>query len=81
MLNLSKSELMLIVRKRGVKSYKNMAKDELIDAINLLKPAKDNKKNIFKPKREEIKKKNTFKQKREEVKTSLIKPLNPKRVP
>ena len=75
MLNLSKSELRLIARKGGVKSYNNMPKDELIDPINLLKPAKDNKKNIFKPKREDIKKKNTFKQKREEVKKSLIKPL------
>ena len=52
-----------------------MSKDELTDAINISKPAKNNKKNIFKPKREEIKKKNIFKQKREEVKKSLIKPL------
>ena len=70
-----KSELRLIARKRGVKGYNNMPKDELIDAINLLKPAKDNKKNILKPKREGIKKKNTFKLKREEVKKSLTKPL------
>ena len=75
MLNLSKSQLRLIARKRGVKSYNNMPKDGLIDAINLLKLAKDSKKNFFKQKRQQIKKKNTFKQKRQEVKKSLIKPL------
>ena len=47
MLNLSKSESRLTARKRRVKSYNNMSKDELIDAINLLKPAKDNKKKYF----------------------------------
>ena len=75
MLNLSKSALIFIAKKRSVSVYKNMSKDELIDAINISEPAKNNKKNIFKPKKEEIKKKNTFKQKREEVKRSLIKPL------
>ena len=75
MLNLSKSELRSIAKKRSASGYKNMSKDELIDAINISKIAKNNKKNIFKRKREEIKKKITFKQKREEVKKSLIKPL------
>ena len=37
-----------------------MSKDELIDAINVSKPTINNKMNIFKPKREEIKKKNIF---------------------
>ena len=50
-----------------------MSKDELISAINISKPAKNNKKNIFKPKREEIKKKNTFKSKREEIKEPRLK--------
>ena len=56
MLNLSKSELRLIARKRGVKGYNNMPKDELIDAINLLKPAKDNNKKNFKTKKRRNKK-------------------------
>ena len=55
MLNLSKSELRLIATKRGVSGHKSMSKDELINAINTSKPTKNNKKNIFKPKREEIK--------------------------
>ena len=62
MLNLSKSALIFIAKKRSVSVYKNMSKDELIDAINISE-------------KEEIKKKNTFKQKREEVQRSLIKPL------
>ena len=33
-----------------------MSKDELINAINTLKPAKNSRKNIFKLKRKEIKK-------------------------
>ena len=75
MLSLLQSELRLIAKKRSVSGYKNMSKDELISAINISKPAKNNKNNIFKPKREEIKKKNTFKSKREEIKKSLVKPL------
>ena len=42
-----------------------MSKNELINAINISKPIKNNKNNIFKSKRKEIKK-------------SLIKPLNKK---
>ena len=59
MLNLSKSELRLTARKRRVKSYNNMSKDELIDAINLLKPAKDNKKKIFLNQKEKKSKRRT----------------------
>ena len=72
---MSKSELRLMAKKRSVSGYKNLSKDELISAINITKPAKNNKKNIFKSKREEIKKKNNFKSKREEIKKSLMKPL------
>ena len=75
MINLSKSVSRFIAEKRSVSGYKNMTKDELTDAINISKPAKNNKRNIFKLKREEIKKKNTFKSKREETKKSLMKPL------
>ena len=55
-----------------------MSKDGLISAINISKPAKNNKNNIFKPKREATKKKNTFKSKREEIKKSFIKPSKKK---
>ena len=44
MLNLSQSELRFIAKKRSVSRYKNMSKDELIDATNISKPAKNNKK-------------------------------------
>ena len=77
MLNLSKSELRLIAKKGSVSGYKNMSKDELISAINISKPAKNIKNNIFKLKREEIKK-NNFKSKREEIKKSLMKPSKKK---
>ena len=60
-----------------------MTKNELINAINMSKPTKNNKNNIFKPKRKEIKKNpmkplksnnknNIFKSKRKEIKKSLI---------
>ena len=65
MLNLSKSDLRLIARKRGVKSYNNMPKDELIDAIDLLKPAKDNKKYIFLNQKEKRSKRRTLLNKQE----------------
>ena len=65
MLNLSKSELRLIARKRGVKRYNNMPKDELIDAIDLLKPSKHNKKKIFLNQKEKRSKRRTLLNKQE----------------
>ena len=56
MLNLSKSDLRFIAKKRSVSGYKNMPKDELIDRINRSKPSENNKKNIFKPKKRRNKK-------------------------
>ena len=56
MLNLSKSELRLIAKKRSISGYKSMSKNELINAINTSEPAKSNEKNIFESKRKEIKK-------------------------
>ena len=47
MLSLSKSELRLIAKKRSASGYKNMSKDELIDAINISKPAKITKRIIL----------------------------------
>ena len=47
MLNLLKSKLRLIAKERGVRSYKSMSKDELINAINTLKPAKNSRKGVF----------------------------------
>ena len=85
MLNLSKSELRLIAKKGSVSGYKNMSKDELISAINISKPAKNIKNNIFKLKREEIKKslmkpskKKIFKSKIKKIKGSLMKPSKKK---
>ena len=64
---------------------KIMSKNELINAINISKPTKNNKKNIFKSKIEEIKqrlmkplKKKIFKSKRKEIKESLKKPSKKK---
>ena len=53
MLNLSINELRSIAKKRTLSDYKSMSKKELI--INTSKPKKNNKKNIFKSKRKEIK--------------------------
>ena len=47
-LNLSKKELRLLARERGVKSYKNISKSRLIKKINKLKPSKGLKKTGFK---------------------------------
>ena len=55
MLNLLKSKLRSMAKKRSISGYKSMSKNELINAINILKPTKHNKKNIFKSKRKEIK--------------------------
>ena len=56
-----------------------MSKNELINAINTLKPTKNNKKNVFKSKRKEIKKslmkpskKKIFKSKVKEIKEILL---------
>ena len=57
MLNLLKSELILIVKKkRSISDYKSMSRNELINPINTSEAAKNNRKNIFKSKRKEIKK-------------------------
>ena len=48
MLYLLESELRLIEKERGVRSYKIMSKDELINAINTSEPAKKKKKKIEK---------------------------------
>ena len=57
-------------------------KNELINAINTSKPTKNNKKNIFKSKRKEIKKrpmkpskKKSFKSKVKEIKEILYDPI------
>ena len=55
MLHLLKSELRLIAKK-SISGYKSMSKNELINAINTSEPLKNNRKNIFKSKRKEIKK-------------------------
>ena len=55
MLNLLRNELISIEKERTISDYKSMSKNELIDAINILKPTKYNKTNIFKSKRKEIK--------------------------
>ena len=47
-LNPSKKELRVIARKRGVKNYKNLTKERLIEEINKLKPAEGPKKIAFK---------------------------------
>ena len=43
-LRLSKKELKVIARERGVKNYKNISKSRLIKEINKLKPSKGLKK-------------------------------------
>ena len=43
-LNLSKKELKLIARERGVKNYENISKRRLIKEISKLKPSKGLKK-------------------------------------
>ena len=56
MLSLLKGELRLIAKERGVRSYKRIPKDELINAINTLEPAKNSRKSVFKSKRNRVKK-------------------------
>ena len=78
MLNLSKNTLRSIVKKGTISDYKSMSKKKLINAINISKPRKNYKNNIFKSKRKEIKdsftktsKKKILKSKREEIKEIL----------
>ena len=71
-LNLLKSELRSIAKKRNISGYKNMSKNELIDAINISKPTKNNKKNIFKSKRKEIKE-SLMKASKKKILKSIIK--------
>ena len=82
MLHLLKSELRLIARKRSISGYKSMSKNELINAINISEPAKNNRRNIFKSKRKEIKqslmkpsKKKILKSKMKEIKEILYGPI------
>ena len=82
MLNLLKNELRLIAKKRSISGYKSMSKNELINAINISEPAKNNRKNIFKSKIKEIKKsimkptkKKIFKSKVKEIKEILCDPI------
>ena len=73
-----KSDLRLVAKKRRISGYKSMSNNKLINAINTLKPTKNNRKNIFKSKRKEIKKslmkpskKKILKSKRKEIKEIL----------
>ena len=74
MLNLLKSELRLIAKKRSISGYKSMSKSELINAINTSEPAKNNRENIFKSKRKEIKK-SLMKPPRKKILKSKIKEI------
>ena len=82
MLNLVKSELRLIAEQTSISGYKSMSRNELINAINTSEPAKNNRKNIFKSKRKEIKrslmkptKKKILKSKIKEIKGVLYDPI------
>ena len=46
-LNLSKKELKIIARERGVKDYGNLSKSSLMKEINKLKPSKGPKKSFL----------------------------------
>ena len=74
MLNLLKSELRSIARKRSISGYKSMSKNELINAINISKPTKNNEKNIFKSKRKEIKQ-SLMKPSKKKILKSIIKEI------
>ena len=43
MLNLSLKELKLIAKNRGIKGYRRMSKEKLLDILNAPKPIKENK--------------------------------------
>ena len=48
MLNLLKSELILIAKKKkSISGYKSMSRNELINAIKTSEPAKNNRKKFF----------------------------------
>ena len=76
MLNLLKSELRSIAKKkeRSISGYKSMSKNELINAINISKPTKNNKNNIFKSKRKEIKE-SLMKPSKKKILKSIIKEI------
>ena len=72
----------LIAKKRSISDYKSMSKNELISAINTSEPAKNNRKNVFKSKRKEIKKslmkpskKKILKSKMKEIKKIVYGPI------
>ena len=75
MLNLLKSELRSIARKRIISGYKSMSKNELINATNISKPAKTNKKNIFKSKKKKKIKKSLMKPSKKKILKSIIKEI------
>ena len=74
MLNLLKSELRSVAKKRSISGYKSMSKNELINAINISKPTKNNKKNIFKSKRKKMKK-SLMKPSKRKILKSIIKEI------
>ena len=74
MLNLLKSELRSIAKKRSISGYKSMSKHKLINAINISKPTKNNKKNVFKSKRKEIKE-SLMKPSKKKIPKSIIKEI------
>ena len=74
MLNLLKSELRSTAKKRSISGYKSMSKNELINAINISKPTKNNKNNIFKSKRKEIKQ-SLMKPSKKKILKSIIKEI------
>ena len=81
MLNLLKSELRSLGKKRSIGGYKSMSKHELINAMNISKPTKNSKKNILKSKGNEIKE-SLMKPSKKKIPESIIKeikeiPLDP----
>ena len=58
MINLAKSELRSLAKKRSISGYKSMSKNELIYAISISKPTRNNKKetkkSLMKPSKKKI---------------------------
>ena len=57
MINLTKSELRSLAKKRSISGYKSMSKNELIYAISISKPIKnkkETKKSLMKPSKKKI---------------------------